>query len=204
MDYAISNEGPRIVEITKCEVDHPKGKCYKHRYTPRQNCCFHLENPFIQQTVTSCKCTRSHESPDAIPSLCREHKWLKIRKELLPSMGKCVKRVKLSPKTGGHVAHGDFHMCRRKNSELSPLLSTCSESRYEVQRLGILKYISWDANNNKTGFNHGYKMHPIYFKFGVDTLAIDLNKSPTYRTFKVVIDGLEKVKVTDYNSTTTT
>lgn len=125
---AICNEGPRIVEVTGCQVDHSKDKCYIASHCGlhwQSDCCLHRQNPLIHPTTAPCRCIRWHESPP--PRRCNCLVCRSLTENMVSN-------------TKGHVAGGAFHMCRRTNSKLSPL-RTCSESRYKVQRLGILKYI---------------------------------------------------------------
>lgn len=195
---AIVNEGPRIVEIKYCQHDHIRGRCYiashNNVHALGSDCCFHWKNPLMQQKPALCRCIESHGHPSSAPTLCYKHNDLQedvfdVARECPDCLGYSGNE---SLNTGGHKLVGNYHFCRRQNSKLSPLLWTCSESRYEVQRLGMLKYYRGikDLKDAPEGYP---EVTPIYFNFGVDTLAINMDDVGDWLSWNAEMKNLDKV-----------
>jgi hypothetical protein len=76
----------------------------------------------------------------------------------------------------GHRGLDHPHYCNGRSSPLSPLLRTNQESRYEVQKFG--KLTSYYGRESILDYSIGPELKqevaiPIYFHFGVDTLAMN-------------------------------
>ncbi|KAE8444077.1 hypothetical protein EG329_000859 [Mollisiaceae sp. DMI_Dod_QoI] len=183
--YAYMNEDPRVVEICLCSVDHAKGKCYATNSHLRPNeCCYHLESPF--------------ESPPDIPCRCLVAHQLRRQRDAKSGKGRSnVQRGVIdsdSFPSVGHYAQGTIHWCPTKLASISPLLSTNSESRYEVQLMGGV------LENVYPGHLHTPRdtesLPKIYFNFASDALVIsepmmkELAKPLPLHDLK----GLERVK----------
>lgn len=186
---AIIQDGPRIVELAHCEVDHTVGKCYiaGHRHSIHDDdsapnnddgkgCCFHWENPLKQNRSkqAACRCTRSQ----------RTHRYKQRYGEVQD-----LEDTNLD----GHTRRAEIHLCRRANSKLSPLLRTCVASRYEVTRLGHLSYVP-DADSERWDPQKPVWDHPIWFNFGFDILALSFSTFDALETNGGKLLGSDRVK----------